>query len=227
MRHITWGLSMLVVFRCTFTLDTSNSLNHFSILLRVTNFAFLSLGFRCLSNHLCHGMVKIRTVIPPNAKPGTSVIQVVNPKTNKPTRIRVPSNALPGQVIELELPEDPNRSISSSSNKLGSVPPPRSLKPEPGSTPSSSMSKSSPSISKGKDDENKHLETSVGHLPNPSSSVKIPAQLSIDKREQGLTIEKEPLVPRNTSENATTDNKSEPGCCYSCITFRFCGSLCA
>jgi hypothetical protein len=50
-------------------------------------------------------MTKVRTVIPPNAKPGQSVIQVKHPKTGKPTRVQVPKNAVPGQMIELELPD--------------------------------------------------------------------------------------------------------------------------
>ncbi len=171
-------------------------------------------------------MVKIRTVIPPTAKPGTSVIQVVNPKTNKPTRIRVPANAQPGQVIELELPEDPSRSLTSATSKLGSVPPPRSLKQESGSVPSGSMSKSSPSMSKVTSDASKYYESSTAQAPTPSSKSRVPTQLSIDKVGNEPVIEREPLVSRNKSDNDTTDKHNEPGCCYSCITFRFCGSLC-
>ena len=167
-------------------------------------------------------MVKIRTVIPPNAKPGTSVIQVVNPRTNKPTRIRVPANAQPGQVIELELPEDVNKSLITPSNKLGSVPPPRSLNPEPVSEPS----RNSPSFSKPTHISPKQIESSHDQVPASSSFVKVPTQFSLDKRGNESTAEREPLVPQNTSENKSTDTKTNPGCCYSCITLRFCGSLC-
>lgn len=51
-------------------------------------------------------MTKVRTVIPMNAKPGKSVIQVINPSTNKPVRARVPKDAIPGQTVELDIPED-------------------------------------------------------------------------------------------------------------------------
>jgi len=51
-------------------------------------------------------MGKIKTVIPVNAKPGKSVIQVVNPRTGKPVRTRVPPEAVPGQAIEIEIPDE-------------------------------------------------------------------------------------------------------------------------
>ena len=56
-------------------------------------------------------MPKIRTVIPINAKAGKSVIQVTNPKTGKPVRTRVPADAVPGQAIEIDLPEDPDEQV--------------------------------------------------------------------------------------------------------------------
>ena len=52
-------------------------------------------------------MTKVRTVIPINAKPGKSVIQVTNPLTGKPVRAKVPKDAIPGQTVELDIPDDP------------------------------------------------------------------------------------------------------------------------
>ena len=51
-------------------------------------------------------MTKVRTVIPVNAKPGVSIIQVSHPKSGNPTRVVVPKNAIPGQMVELELPDE-------------------------------------------------------------------------------------------------------------------------
>jgi hypothetical protein len=51
-------------------------------------------------------MTKVRTIIPANAKPGQSIIQVTHPKTGKATRVIVPKNAEPGKMVELELPDD-------------------------------------------------------------------------------------------------------------------------
>jgi hypothetical protein len=165
-------------------------------------------------------MVKIRTVIPPNAKPGTSVIQVVNPKTNKPTRIRVPANAQPGQVIELELPEDPNRSITSSSSKLGSIPPTRSLKADPQGVTSEAAQNSASSFSKDLGHK------STANIPNTSPSLRVPGQLSIGKGSHEPGLDREPLVNRNQSDKADANDMDGPGCCYSCMTFRFCRSMC-
>lgn len=50
--------------------------------------------------------MRIRTLIPINAKPGVSLIQVTNPKNGRATRILVPRNAIPGKMVELELPDD-------------------------------------------------------------------------------------------------------------------------
>ena len=52
-------------------------------------------------------MTKVRTVVPPNAKPGKSIIQVTHPKTGKAVRSTVPKDATPGQMIELEIPDPP------------------------------------------------------------------------------------------------------------------------
>lgn len=165
-------------------------------------------------------MVKIRTVIPPNAKPGTSVIQVVNPKTNKPTRIRVPANAQPGQVIELELPEDPSRSITSSSSKLGSIPPTRSLKADIRGV--SSEATENGTISFSKDAGNK----TTANIPKTSTSLKVPGQLTLGKNGHEADLDREPLVNRNQTDNTTSKQIEDPGCCYSCVTFRFCRSMC-
>lgn len=51
-------------------------------------------------------MTKVRTVIPVNAKPGVSIIQVSHPKSGNPTRVVVPKNAIPGQMVELDLPDE-------------------------------------------------------------------------------------------------------------------------
>lgn len=173
-------------------------------------------------------MVKIRTVIPPNAKPGTSVIQVVNPKTNKPTRIRVPSNAQPGQVIELELPEDPSKSITSGSNKLGTIPPPRTLKLDDSNLGSVSNHSKSSSLTIPTKGSAEGAETFV-KLPNASASVKIPPrQHSIEKNgSESKPFERAPLVSTNRGDPDDSLEAEKHGWCYSCITFRFCGSLCS
>jgi hypothetical protein len=88
------------------------------------------------------------------------------------------------------------------------------------------MSKSSPSMSKGTSDASKYYESSTAKARTPSSKSRVPTQLSIDKGENEPVIEREPLVSRNKSDNDTTDKRNEPGCCFSCIPFRFCGSLC-
>lgn len=77
-------------------------------------------------------MVKLRTLIPVNAKPGKSIIQVVNPRTGKPSRVRVPKDAVPGQAIELDIPEELDASsdhISSSGapNEQSRLPPTQGL----------------------------------------------------------------------------------------------------
>lgn len=51
-------------------------------------------------------MTKVRTVIPINAKPGKSVIQVTHPTTGRPVRAKVPRDAIPGQTVELDIPDD-------------------------------------------------------------------------------------------------------------------------
>lgn len=51
-------------------------------------------------------MTKVRTVVPANATPGRSLLQVVNPKTGKSVRVRVPEDAVPGAMIELSLPDE-------------------------------------------------------------------------------------------------------------------------
>jgi hypothetical protein len=61
--------------------------------------------------------MRIRTLIPANAKPGVSLIQVTNPKTGRPARILVPKSAVPGKMIELELPDD---GLSSQTRDLSS-----------------------------------------------------------------------------------------------------------
>ena len=58
---------------------------------------------------LC-GMTKIRTLIPANARAGKSIIQVINPLTGKAVRVRVPKEAIPGQAIELDIPDGPESS---------------------------------------------------------------------------------------------------------------------
>ena len=54
-----------------------------------------------------HFMTKVRTVVPANATPGRSLLQVVNPKSGKSVRVKVPADAVPGAMIELQLPDEP------------------------------------------------------------------------------------------------------------------------
>jgi hypothetical protein len=65
-------------------------------------------------------MTKIRTLIPENARPGKSIIQVINPRTGKAVRVRVPKEAIPGQAIELDIPDEPMPEQPAS----GGLPPP-------------------------------------------------------------------------------------------------------
>jgi hypothetical protein len=163
-------------------------------------------------------MVKIRTVIPQNAKPGTSVIQVVNPKTNKPTRIRVPANAQPGQVIELELPDDSTKSTPSSTAKLGGIPAAKSI--------DSRYAQDGISYDKSRNTRGKQNVTSsaADDASKPSGSAiskslasPVPPQYSID-------------TPSDSKNSLSTKNHEvEAGCCSSFFSnpFRWCGSLCS
>ena len=78
------------------------------------------------------GMTKIRTLIPPNARPGKSLIQVINPRTGKAVRVKVPKEAIPGQAIELEVPDESQAiasdAVSSSGNSEDAL---RLPSPEP------------------------------------------------------------------------------------------------
>jgi hypothetical protein len=68
-----------------------------------------------------NSMTKVRTVVPTNATPGKSLLQVVNPKTGKSVRVRVPQDAVPGAMIELSLPDEPNNGLppTSATNSSG------------------------------------------------------------------------------------------------------------
>ncbi len=70
-------------------------------------------------------------MIPANAKPGKSVIQVLNPQTGKPVRAKVPKEAVPGQAIELDLPDDApdiNKTRSDSDEPLKDIEVPSALR---------------------------------------------------------------------------------------------------
>ena len=182
-------------------------------------------------------MVKIRTVIPPNAKPGTSVIQVVNPKTNKPTRIRVPANAQPGQVIELELPDDSHKSsvhASASPAKLGGVPAPMvtekqttsQTNPAPYEQTRRTIQADNTPGSKQRSEDAPRNGMSSEKLSS-RGYVSSPAQQAIrDNRTD--TDEDEPLVSENQKRSASDKENDDVGCCFSFMQhpFKCCSTLC-
>lgn len=91
-------------------------------------------------------MTKVRTIIPANAKPGQSVIQVEHPKTGKPTRVQVPKEAIPGQMVELDLPDGKSSSAKASVEpKAASIA--SSVQPEKGERDQSSDTVSTASVS--------------------------------------------------------------------------------
>lgn len=137
-------------------------------------------------------MTKIRTVIPSNAKPGQSIIQVTHPKTGKPTKILVPSHAIPGEMIELQLPDIVPVSKS-----------PGTLSPAAASSRRSSRSS--------------EVEKPIARLEFPpyNSGVSPPPQLSLTKNDGNMSAsavvpkpETEPLIKKDVS-----DRENGSSCC--------------
>ena len=139
-------------------------------------------------------MTKVRTVIPANAKPGKSVIQVMHPKTGKPTRVRVPKAAIPGQMVELELPDEtltPSGAMRVSNEKAAD-------QPQSGEVTSIASTRSSGNTAP------LPLESKPSQLPTPPISKD--KGVAILHEEQPLLEKSRPKVSKST------------GCCTSCLT---------
>lgn len=147
-------------------------------------------------------MTKVRTVIPANAKPGQSMIQVIHPKTGKPTRVKVPKSAVPGQMVELELPDEVHQAIT----------PQREGAKRPSNTAPGSEA---PLASAPADPGN---SSPVDFMPHPSQLPSPPN--STDK--VAVSQEEQPLL-----EGSKPKSTKSSGCCTSCLTnpFAFTKSL--
>jgi hypothetical protein len=132
-------------------------------------------------------MTKVRTVIPSNAKPGHSIIQVTNPRTGRPVRILVPKNASPGKMMELHLPDEnaPQRSPSRISIS---------------------------SLSSGKDGESPVANSSANRFNlnynQGGSGPTPPQQLSINTKSLASS-EDDPLIKKDAPLS-----RSDEGCCW-------------
>jgi hypothetical protein len=148
-------------------------------------------------------MTKIRTVIPSNAKPGQSIIQVTHPKTGKPTRILVPKNAIPGEMIELQLPDEP--SVSRSPGRV---------------------SPANPSSRRGsKSSETEKRTPRQGFLPY-NSSVSPPPQLSLVDQSEHPSSTPAPVRPKQETEplinKGSEKSKHESSSLCSCFSSLCC-----
>lgn len=96
-------------------------------------------------------MTKVRTVVPANAKPGKSIIQVIHPKTGKAVRTTIPKDAVPGQMVEIEIPDDSDipTGIKSEPAKLD-LPPPVAVENPPQVSASKDSIKGSSSLPESK-----------------------------------------------------------------------------
>ena len=178
-------------------------------------------------------MVKIRTVIPASAKPGSSIIQVMHPKTGKPNRVRVPIGAIPGQVIELELPDAPEVNASAqqsvistklprkeaskvpkellSANKTASTNIPKDMHTPPNRTPVSKKDVS-PNIPIA-DTSN---QGNVAQTPPPTQLPMPPFggyTIESDVKES----ENDHLLPSGEMERKYEEEITDTNCCTSCL----------
>ena len=183
-------------------------------------------------------MVKVRTVVPMNAKPEKSVIQVMNPKTNKPSRVKVAANAQPGQVVELDLPDEPvklpppsntkdmDRSITTATQK-------RDNPPANTEATSGGLSQKPKMKAPTKDLDSRSLNSApqqassssllpVARVP-PPTQLPTPPRLANITQTRGPEVEKQPLIPKHHVDDAN-DRAAGISCCDS--TARFFRSSC-
>lgn len=130
-------------------------------------------------------MTKVRTIIPSNAKPGRSIIQVVNPHTGIATRVRVPPHVIPGQVIELDLNNEASINhtsqsaaqslvfpplLTTTSDSLTETPHPGIPLPEPAPDPL-------PPAAKEESDGTNTIVQPIARIPTPTS-IPMPTEFS-------------------------------------------------
>ena len=146
-------------------------------------------------------MTKVRTVIPANAKPGQSVIQVMHPKTGKPTRVKVPKAAVAGQMVELDLPDEVSPSPATASKVDRN-------RPESGVVPSG--------------EDTSHASTGVSGSSPPIAMVPHPSQLPSPPvpipKEKGA--EDQPLLGESPAKSIKNS-----GCCGACVSGGFVKTL--
>ena len=192
-------------------------------------------------------MVKIRTVVPDNAKPGLSVIQVVHPKTGRPSRVRVPSDAKSGQVIELELPDEPGTISSPQSPTISTkqtIKPSTTKNKEDGDVsrnlasdkssnlvPNVDQSKKPPIVPKSSNVVSKKSHKNIPTVDAPKTTFPSdnvaqtppPTQLPPppfpihDASISPRTPEKERLLGQDHEELVDDDEEVKAGCCISCL----------
>ena len=144
-------------------------------------------------------MTKIRTVIPSNAKPGQSIIQVTHPKTGKPAKILVPTHAIPGEMIELQLPDEVT--VSKSPGRV---------------SPASASSRRS---SRSSEAEKQVIRRD---FPPFNSGVLPPPQLSLTKDQENQAASA--IVPKSETEPLIKKEVGERENGSSCCAWLCCGS---
>jgi hypothetical protein len=176
-------------------------------------------------------MVKVKTVIPVNAKPGISIIQVKNPRTGMPTRVRVPPESTPGQIIELDLDNGNFKLGQSGLNNSSSVYPSfsggienthhsRSMHVTPNQNPVIFPEMSNKHITPGSAAPTSVMPP-VARSPPPTSAP-MPNEFSKPRSYYiGEFKESKPLISSHPEEERDDDI----GCYYRCIQFMKCSCL--
>lgn len=166
-------------------------------------------------------MTKVRTVIPANATPGKSLLQVVNPKTGKPVRVKIPADAVPGALIELQLPDDPTDSrLPPTASTTSSVVDSRNR--DSSQTPESSSVRAATPITSD-------ALAPVSSISPPTQQVSPPPFSQNQTTEATRADEKEPLLDRKRDKSGKgNDDKEERGSCTACLLspLLFVKSLC-
>ena len=153
-------------------------------------------------------MTKVRTVVPQNAKPGQSIIQVVNPSTGKPVRVQVPKDSIPGQMVELDLADGPDIKQSSPDGGMATG---------SGRNSRSQQSQRSPSRS-----ATASAATTAPDSSAPVASVPTPTQLPTPPpfavNEGPATIRQHNGEDQPLLEGSSAKKDHKPGCCGACIS---------
>lgn len=172
-------------------------------------------------------MTKVRTIIPTNAKPGRSIIQVTNPHTGVATRVRVPPHVLPGQVIELDLNNEASMTHISQGPTPSLIGQPyidsptdtglkQSIRPEPVHT--SPFGPKPESVIRDEPDRASVVSQTVARVPTPTS-LPMPTEFS---QPHSYYIGDDAQEDAHLLDGNSKGVSNESGWFYTCVRFFHC-----